>query len=208
MGNLLCVVCEICKAPYAAELNEDQILTILGDDPESATSDSLRSWGYQCPLPDNLAILLGANSLSRNDQPPPNRFGLLGNIIVISRNGSLSKAAQAEIVSAVEKYDAEQMFKSFRIPSGAVSARTWKQRGNKWKPDVHLTVDLRDRSEMHFVNTLLLKYGNQMVGCYLQAPFGALQYMELQFSDTTDGRDQARSFLREFHIGGDPKGHV
>ena len=195
------VVCEIGKPPYEAELTEDQIELIIGDGLEEASPYSLESWGHDCPLPKDCVVVVGANALVRDDPPAPNRFGVLGNLVIIGRTGSLRKDLVEQVIESVKQYDADQMSKSFRVPSGVKTAPAWQKLGKEWSPDAHLTGDMRRGDEIRFINSLLLRYGAHMVACYLMQPFPVMYSLELQFSEDAVGREQARSFLREYQNG-------
>ncbi len=204
----LCVICEIGKPPYQAELTDNQMEALVGDSLESASPESLESWGHECPLPRDSIILLGGNARVRDNPPPPNRFGVLGNLVVVGRRGSLRRDRVEQVIEAVNKYDLDQLTKSFRIPRGTVSAPSWEKQGKTWSPEVNLTGDLRQGREIAFINSLLLKYGDQIVACYQQQPWGAMFCLELQFFGSPEGSEQAQSFLREYEGGFDAKGRM
>jgi len=203
MKKVLCIVCEINKVPFEAELSFAEISAVLRDSVEFIPPATQRAWGFHCPLPDGCAIAAGGNALVHDNPPPPNRFGLVGNIVVTGPNGhSIPKNRIAKILSAIREYDEREMSRSFRIPGGAASAFAWERRGRNWSPEVHLTGDLRIGREIRFANYLLLRYAPQIVAYHMERPFGGAMYsLEFQFADSPEGREQARSFIKEYESG-------
>jgi hypothetical protein len=200
--KIRCVVCKINERPYAAELTFEEIVGVLGDQAEFVLPSTARAWGAECPLGKGTVIIVGGNARVRDNPPLPNRFGILGNIVVAGTNGhSLPDKQVSSVIEDVKTYDAQEMGRSFRIPVGATFAPSWERMGKKWNPQAHLTGDLRDASEIRFVNYLLLRYAARIVAFAAMRTFGSMYSLELQFAATDEGKSQARSFIGEYEAG-------
>jgi hypothetical protein len=203
------VVCEVRKPPYRAAMTFDQIEEVIGDTVELIRPTAQVAWGHECPLPAAAAILAGGNARLRPDAPPLNRFGVLGNLVISGNRGhSLRRDLIERVIELVEQYDSDQLGRSFLFPAQAIFAPVWQRKGSEWSPDAHLTGPTDRPEEFRFINALLRKYAVYIVAFYDARPLPKLYSVELQFADDKEGREQARSFVREYESGFNANGRL